>query len=230
MTGGGILVSVGVLRVTGMEHGSVTKNQKREKNMGMFDDFATDNISIIKSNGQRYDGLKASVQRDKIFFENSSIFVEPRDLIQRNMSNGGVETYEVIDPGFVEAIMDFEAHYQMRVRKMGMPEAEKAVRNITYNISGANARVNNHSVDNSINNVTISPEVPSLIAELRAELSKLGLSSQEQVEVGEVVDEIESQLSTQAPKKTVIKSLLAALPHVETVASISALILGMVSS
>ena len=197
--------------------------------MGMFDEFHTDNISIIKSNGQRYDGLKASVQRDKIYFEDSSILVEPRDLIQRNMSNGGVETFEVIDPGFVESIMDFEAHYQMRVRKMGMPEAEKAVRNITYNISGANARVNNHSVDNSINNATINPEVPSLIAALRSELSKLGLSSQERVEVDEVVDEIESQLSTQAPKKTVIKSLLAALPHVETVAAISASIFGMVS-
>lgn len=213
----------------GAEHGSVTKNQKREKSMGMFDEFHTDNISIIKSNGQRYDGLKASVQRDKIYFENSSILVEPRDLIQRNMSNGGVETFEVIDPGFVEAIMDFEANYQMRVRKMGIPEAEKAVRNITYNISGANARVNNHSVDNSINNATINPEVPSLIAALRSELSKLGLSSQERVEVDEVVDEIESQLSTQAPKKTVIKSLLAALPHVETVAAISASIFGMVS-
>lgn len=213
----------------GAEHGSVTKNQKREKSMGMFDEFHTDNISIIKSNGQRYDGLKASVQRDKIYFENSSILVEPRDLIQRNMSNGGVETFEVIDPGFVEAIMDFEANYQMRVRKMGIPEAEKAVRNITYNISGANARVNNHSVDNSINNATINPEVPSLIAALRSELSKVGLSSQERVEVDEVVDEIESQLSTQAPKKTVIKSLLAALPHVETVAAISASIFGMVS-
>lgn len=213
----------------GAEHGSVTKNQKREKSMGMFDEFHTDNISIIKSNGQRYDGLKASVQRDKIYFEDSSILVEPRDLIQRNMSNGGVETFEVIDPGFVESIMDFEAHYQMRVRKMGIPEAEKAVRNITYNISGANARVNNHSVDNSINNATISPEVPNLIASLRSELSKLGLSSQERVEFDEVVDEIESQLSTQAPKKTVIKSLLAALPHVETVAAISASIFGMVS-
>ena len=112
---------------------------------------------------------------------------------------------------------------------MGMPEAEKAVRNITYNISGANARVNNHSVDNSINNATINPEVPDLIASLRSELSKLGLSSQERAEFDEVVDEIESQLSTQAPKKTVIKSLLAALPHVETVAAISASIFGMVS-
>ena len=213
----------------GAEHGSVTKNQKREKSMGMFDEFHTDNISIIKSNGQRYDGLKASVQRDKIYFEDSSILVEPRDLIRRNMSNGGVETFEVIDPGFTEAIMDFEANYQMRVRKLGIPEAEKAVRNITYNISGANARVNNHSVDNSINNATINPEVPDLIASLRSELSKLGLSSQERAEFDEVVDEIESQLSTQAPKKTVIKSLLAALPHVETVAAISASIFGMVS-
>lgn len=197
--------------------------------MGQFDEFATDNISIIKSSGQRYDGLKASVQRDTIFFESASILVEPRDLIQRNMSNGGVETFEVIDPGFVESIMDFDAHYQMRVRKMGVPEAEIAVRSITYNISGANARVNNHSIDNSINTVTINPELSGLVDALRAEISKLGMSSEERAEAYEVVDEIQSQLKAQTPKRTVIKSLLAALPHVETVASISATILGMVS-
>lgn len=196
----------------------------------MHDDFARDTISIIKSNGQRYDGLKANVQRTKIFLVNASIVVEPRDLIQRHMSNSAVETFEVIDPGFFEATTGFEARYQMRVRKMGIPEAEKSARNITYNISGANARVNNHSVDNSINSVTISPEVSRLIEALRSELSKLELPHQEKVEAGEVVDEIENQLSAPAPKKMVIQSLLAALPTVDAVASISASIMGIFSA
>lgn len=224
------MVSVGVLRVTGMEHGSVTKNQKREKGMGMFDDCATDNISIIKSNGQRYDGLKASVQRDEIYFENSSIFVESRDLIQRNMSNGGVEIFEVIDPGFVEEVMDFEAYYLMRVKKLGIPEAEKAVQSITYNISGVNARVNNHSIDNSTNTATINPELPGLVEALRAEISKINMSVEDRAESLEVVDEIESQLRAPSPKKSVIKRLLSSLPDVDIVASIGASILGIVST
>lgn len=196
--------------------------------MSDFDDVMTDNISIIKTTGERFDGLKASVQRDKIFFENSSILVEPRDLVQRIMSNGGVETFEVIDPGFYEKVFDFDAHYQMIVRKLGVPEAQKAVQSITYNFTGANARVNNHSVDNSVNTVTYTAEVTGLIQVLRDEISKLRVSPSERAEALEVVDEIESQLATNPPKRTIIKSLLGALPHVESVASISASILGVV--
>lgn len=198
--------------------------------MSDFDDVMTDNISIIKTSGERFEGLKASVQRDKIFFDNSTILVEPRDLVQRIMSNGGVETFEVIDPGFYEEVFGFAAHYQMVVRKLGVPEAEKAVHSITYNISGANARVNNHSVDNSVNTVTYSTEVSGLIQALRDEISKLGVSLSDRTEALEVVDEIESQLTANHPKRTVIKSLLGALPHVESIASIGASILGVVFS
>ena len=46
-------------------------------------------------------------------------------MIQRKMSNGGEETYEVIDPGFHEGIGGIKAHYQMTHRKLGLPEAER---------------------------------------------------------------------------------------------------------
>nr|WP_314563124.1 hypothetical protein [uncultured Pseudomonas sp.] len=196
--------------------------------MSDFDDEMTDNISIIKTTGERFEGLKASVQRDKIFFNNSTILVEPRDLVRRTMSNGGIETFEVIDPGFFEEVYGFAAHYQMVVRKLGIPEAERAVHSITYNFSGSNARVNNHSVDNSVNSVTYNAEVAGLIQALRNEVSTLGVSPSERSEALEVVDEIENQLASNTPKRTIIKSLLGALPHIESVTSIGASILGVV--
>jgi len=35
---------------------------------GTFNEFATDNISIVKKNGQKFEGFKASVQKGKSFF------------------------------------------------------------------------------------------------------------------------------------------------------------------
>jgi hypothetical protein len=112
-----------------------------------FDDFMTDEISVRKQNGDLLEGLKASVQRDKIFLDRSDVLIEPKDLIERRASNGAVETFEVIDPGFQEAFHGIEAHYQMSVRKLGLPEAKQRIERITYNITGHNARINNHSID-----------------------------------------------------------------------------------
>ena len=107
-----------------------------------FADLMNDTIELLKTDGTKKTGLKASVQKSKIFMEANGILVEPRDLIIRKMSTGGEETYRVIDPGFYEGIGGFNAHCQMEVHKLGLPEAKTAVQNITYNITGNNARVN----------------------------------------------------------------------------------------
>ena len=65
------------------------------------------------------------------------------------MANGGEETYEVIDPGFHATFHEIEAHYQARVKKLGIPEAKKAVQILTINQYGDNSRVNQNSIDNS---------------------------------------------------------------------------------
>ncbi len=197
---------------------------------GMFEDFANDNISIVKKNGKKFEGLKASVQKGKVFLWDSSIFVEPKDLVLRHMSNGGTETFEVVEPGFFEAVMDFEAHYQMTVRRMGEAEADRVVQSVTYNFHGHNARVNNHSVDNSVNTVCDDTQVARVIDELRMELSKLAITEAEKQEAFEIVDELKTQLELPAPKKTIIRGLIAALPSAESVASIGASIVAMLGS
>lgn len=189
-----------------------------------FSSMLNDNVTLLKKSGDRVDGIKASVQSKKIFINRSDILIETGDLIQRKMSNGGEETYEVIDPGFHESFGGIEAHYQMTHRKLGLPEAKAAVHSITYNISGPNARVNNHSTDNSVNTVNINPDVAEHISMLRQEVKRL-LLQQDQRSALEVVDAIESQFESSTPSKVVVKALLGALPSAGSIASIGSFLL-----
>lgn len=189
-----------------------------------FSSMLNDNVTLLKKNGDRVEGIKASVQSNMIFIRRSDILIETGDLIQRKMSNGGKETYEVIDPGFHERFGSIEAHYQMTHRKLGLPEAKAAVQSITYHISGPNARVNNSSTDNSVNTVNVNPDVAEHISMLRKEIGRL-LPDQEQKPVLEVVDAIESQFESGAPSKVVVKTLLSALPSAGSIASIGSFFL-----
>lgn len=189
-----------------------------------FDDFMTDNINVRKQNGDLLEGLKASVQSSKIFLNRSDVLIEPRDLIERRSSNGAVETFEVIDPGFHEAFHGIKAHYQMSVRKLGIPEAKQRIESITYHVTGNNARINNHSVDQSTNTVNIGADLREYIEGLRKVVQSLADAQQRQDGL-EIVDAVEAQLASAKPSKTVISTLLTALPHVASIATIASAII-----
>ncbi|MEO7493894.1 MAG: hypothetical protein ABIV04_03005 [Massilia sp.] len=192
-----------------------------------FDKLMRDTITVVKRNGgARFDGIKAAVQSDEISILQSEPFIEPNDLILRSMSNGGEETFVVLDPGFHEGLGPIPAGYRARVRKMGIPEAQSAVQSITYNVSGNNARINNHSVDNSTNLVQDnSDEVARLLAELRTAMNTAVLQPADRGEALEIIDGVESHFSSEKPKRSVVRAMLNALPDVATVATtISALV------
>lgn len=190
-----------------------------------FQNMMRDTIKVLKSDGQEIEGLKASVQSKGIYLMRSDVLVEPNDLIQRIMSNGGIETFKVIDPGFHEGLHGIPSHYQMRVQKLGLPEAEKAIQSITYNISGPNARVNNNSVDNSTNISNINSDISEHISMLRQEIQRLINVHEEQKEALELVDAIEGQFKSDSPSKAVLKTLITALPHVGSISSIGSFLL-----
>lgn len=185
-----------------------------------FESFMRDNISVRKKNGDVIEGLKASVQSTEISLFRPDVLIESGDLIERRASNGAVETFEVIDPGFHEAFHSIGAHYHMSVRKLGLPEAKRLVESITYNITGHNARVNNHSVDQSTNTVNIGAELQEYIDGLREVVNSFADAQQKQNAV-EIIDAVEMQLSSAKPSKTVISALLEALPHVGSIAALA---------
>ncbi|MBR9857244.1 MAG: hypothetical protein GYB38_05995 [Gammaproteobacteria bacterium] len=195
-----------------------------------FRQMMRDSIKVIKSDGREFDGLKASVQTKGIYLMRSDVLIEPNDLIQRMMSNGGIETFKVIDPGFREGLHSIPAHYQMKVQKLGIPEAERAIQTITYNISGPNVRINHHSTDNSTNIVNTSQDVAEHLVLLRQEVEKLVVGSEEKNDALEVVDAIQSQFESGAPSKSVIKILVSALPHAGTLASIGSFLISAIGS
>jgi hypothetical protein len=91
-----------------------------------FGDLMTDMVSIYKKGGKKYEKIPASVQRGGIYITNASkILVESGDFVYRQMSNGGEEFFEVIDPGFYEALHGIPATYQMKVRKIANVEARQ---------------------------------------------------------------------------------------------------------
>lgn len=189
-----------------------------------FSEMLNDKVSILKKNGERIADVRASVQSKRIFINGSDILIETGDLVHRKMSNGGEETYEVIDPGFHESFHGIDAGYQITHRKLGHPEATAAVQNITYNISGSNARVNNQSTDNSTNVTLVNSEIEKYLEELRSEIRNT-LEDKEKQSALEVVSAVEEQFSNPTPSKAIVSALLAALPNAGSIASIVSLLL-----
>lgn len=139
-----------------------------------FSDLMTDIVSLIKKDGARVDNIQSSVQDKKIFIDRSDILIESGDFIHRKMSNGAEETYEVIDPGFHEKFHGIPAGYQMRCKKLGLPEAKKIIQETTYNntinIHGDNQGVavlgnKNHS---NIGNIELDKKLIDLIKAIEA--------------------------------------------------------------
>ena len=190
----------------------------------VFDRLLTDTVTLIKRDGTTVDGIKASVQSKNIFIIRNDLLIETEDLVQRKMSNGGEETYEVIDPGFHEKLHRIPAGYHMVVRKLGIPEAKSAIQSVTFNVTGDNARINQNSVDQSINVVQMSSDVADNIEALRNEIIGT-IEESQRTEALEVVDVIEQEFKSGLPKRSVVGTLVQGLPAKGAIASIGSFLL-----
>lgn len=191
--------------------------------------FDQDRVDLLKPDGSVIEGILSTVSGSNLIVIKmganlgKSIVVRPTDLLRRRLSNGDEETYEVIDPVFYERGPG-GAHYQLKVKKLGLPEAKAAVQRITYNLTGNNSRVNIESVDNSTNLAVVNSQVGMHLDELRRELSSLGLTSQEEAEALEIVDEVQQQFVGGKPKRSIVTALLSSLPHAANILKIGAAI------
>ena len=182
-----------------------------------FASMMTDKVDLLKQDGTRVSELKASVQKNKVFMFDSTVLIEPGDLLIRKASNGAEDTYEVIDPVFHEQFGGIPANYQIDVRKLGVPEAKHQVHSIVYNVSGAGARVNHQSVDHSVNTITLNSDIEGSLKTIREEVERSGLAQAEINSALEVVDELKQQFESGTPRKTIVSSLLGALPSIATI-------------
>ena len=190
-----------------------------------FEKMYTDIVTLIKQDGTTDENIKAVVESGRIIImvdkRKSVPLIESGDRIRRKMSNGGEETFEVIDPGFNEGIRGQLSHYAMKVRKLGIPQAKIPTQNIAI---GPNARINQDTVDQSTNIVQLSSDVAKILEDLRQEINQCIEDQSQQSEALKVVDAIELHLKSGSLSRTVVDTLVNALPPVGNIASIASLI------
>jgi hypothetical protein len=200
----------------------------------MFDALETDIVSLLKkATGEIINNIKASVQANKIFTTGGHVLIESGDLIYRKMTNGGEETYQVIDPGFHEEFHGMPAGYQIKVKKLGLPEAETEKHNIVYNISftGNNNRFNKDSLDQSTNISKIQKKIDEHLESLRKEINQLKISAVDKQDLVELLEALEDQINSGKPKLGVVKTIIGTLStRGAEIASIGALILQLTQS
>jgi hypothetical protein len=189
-------------------------------NMSLFD---RDRVDLLKQDGTKFERITATVgSSELIVIKGSKQVIEIGDLLIRKLSNGGEETYKVLDPQYHERTPGgFGPHYQLKVKKLGVPEAQVAVQHIVYNISGNNARVNVGSVDNSTN-ISGTSDLNEQLEIIRSELLKLSLPEAERADALDAVDAVEAELAKERPKRGVIFALLNSLPKVAAIADAGA--------
>jgi len=132
-----------------------------------------DKVTLVKRDGKRIEGIQSSVQRDKIFVADGTIPIEAGDRFLRKLPSGVEECYVVEDPGFFTGVGGIPDHYQTRVRR-DTPAQQGAqnlqgTQHVTYQVFGANSRINVHSRDSSVNVGTITKD--NVFTELRDVLS-----------------------------------------------------------
>ncbi|MDH0343425.1 hypothetical protein [Chromobacterium haemolyticum] len=185
----------------------------------MFGSLQRDRVTVHRKNGEKYEKQAASVQGDRIFMMGFQQLIEAGDLIERHMSNGGVETYEVVDPGWHEGTGGaIPAGYQMKVRKAGSAPATAQPQAVTYNIYGQNARVNNNSVDHSTNVVVGGQEdneaLTALIDVMRSALERGEVLGETADELKAELTTLQAQASSPKPKWQVIKATAGSIKAV----------------
>lgn len=95
-----------------------------------------------------------------------------------------------------------------------------AASSVTYNVTGSNARVNHQSMDMSTNVVAESSGIQEHLDALRRTIAATQLSGPERQSALDVVDAVDAQFASGAPKKSIVTALLGTLPKVADIATI----------
>lgn len=116
----------------------------------MFGSFPKSKLDIVTPEGVIRSTTEAIVTGKEIVIPDETVIIQPGDELRRTLPNGTDETFEVIDPVFVQETFGIAGHFQVKVQRKGtFPHGKGG--NYSITVSGTNSRVNIGSTDRSIN-------------------------------------------------------------------------------
>ena len=158
----------------------------------------SDRVTLVKSDGQRFESIRASVQPGKIFTQDPSIPIEEGDRFERTLPSGITEAFIVTDAGFYQGIGGIPSHYQSSVRKITAASSSatsgRSPRSQVFNLTGPNPRVNIDSSDASTN--VVIGDYATLFSNLRDAVTSSSLDEGTVRSIVQQVDAMESAVGT----------------------------------
>ncbi|WP_164469886.1 hypothetical protein [Aliarcobacter cryaerophilus] len=189
----------------------------------MFSMLLKDKLKLIKKNGEIIEQIQGSVQKNKIYIMRGDILIEKDDIIERFMSNGGIETFQVINPNFYEKHNSISAHYQLEVVNSNNIKELKSKNNhsshIYNNINVRNAGI----ISTGSNSTNIYNE--NNINKLIEEIKKLNLKDEKQI-----ISDLEASKIDNEKAKVTLGSLLSKGSEVSSITSLIIEILSKINS
>lgn len=184
--------------------------------MNDFSELMNDRISIYDEAGKLVaeNELALVDGGNSIITDRGNFIVDVGYLIKRELPNGLIENYHVIQPNYYSGSTGmFKAHYQMKVTNVKAPVStnNSVVNNITVS---DNARFYKDSVDNSsntYNSYTLNQYEKALEA-VNSEVSGLDLHQSEKDLIKHGLERIENELKKPSPNKDVLSTCISFLP------------------
>lgn len=182
-----------------------------------FAHMLRDTISIFDCNGELVkENEKASVQGGKAVFTLSADYpVEIGYFVERKTPSGVNEKYKVLEPNYMAGLSSIKPHYQMSVVNVKAIPDPRATSSVTTITASGNARVYQHSVDNSTNNYS-AYEFKEALNNVKAEMLDLELDPLDQALAAKALTKITEEVDSGNPNKDKINAYISLLPAAVT--------------
>jgi hypothetical protein len=111
-----------------------------------FSQLMRDSVIVRKKDGATSGPHKCSVQGNKIYIMDASVDVEEGDSVERELPNGKIESYTVLEAEFTKGLHAIPDSWQLHVRKIGSLKPSGG-RTTNIHIANANAiQIGDHNI------------------------------------------------------------------------------------
>lgn len=131
----------------------------------------TETFKLVKADGTVVEDIRTPpIAEGTCVAFRPEVHFEEGDLLERDLPSGRTDQYEILDVSFFSEIHGVPAHYQLAVRNVRKRVTAPAPATVTYNLHGANSRVNHHSTDLSNNVVNTGTGASDLLDQVETAL------------------------------------------------------------
>lgn len=193
-----------------------------------FSELMTDVISIYDENGILVrEGVKSLVQKGRSVQTLGADFpVESGYFVERTIRTGVVERYKVLEPNYYGDFDEIPAHYQMKVVNVKAIPDPRNVSTINHIEASGNARIYQHSIDNSINTYTVK-EYKEVLNKINSDILDLELDDMERAlttkAITKITEEVEKGLLNKDRLGAYISLLPTAVATLESVLNLASM-------